>query len=258
MNKTNYSVAVRMFGVVWVLGSCSAIAQAQNSSLFQRPATAITEPRTSYMVSTNMQSGVTPDSGVVLSPAGANPPPMAGTNWYYMPPPAPRVLKIHDMVTVRVDEISRMTSEGRATQRKNGSYDAILKEWVTLEGLKAVRKAPQSSGDPAVSGQVNETFRATSDVQTRESLSFNIAAEIVDIRPNGILVLEAHKTISNNDIRFEYSLSGNCQVSDIGPDNVVLSRDIMELKIDKREFGQTRDGYKRGWFHQIFARLSPF
>ncbi len=239
--------------------ACStSFAVAQNSSLFQQPDVLINSPQKSFMIATNMQSRVTPESGVVLSPAAGSPPPMAGANWYYMPPPQPRVLRIHDSVTVRVDEISRMTSEGRATQRKNGSYDAIIKEWLTLEGLKAIRKAPQSSGDPAISGQVNETFRATSDVQTRESLSFNIAAEITDIRPNGTLVLEAHKTITNNDIRFEYSLSGSCQASDIGPDNVILSRDILDLKIDKRESGQTRDGYRRGWFHQIFNRLSPF
>jgi flagellar L-ring protein precursor FlgH len=151
-----------------------------------------------------------------------------------------------------------MQAEGRASQRKNGSYDAVLKEWLTLEGLKAMRKAPQSSGDPQVTAQVNETFRATSDVQSRESLAFNIASEIADIRPNGTIVLEAHKTITVNDNRWEVSLSGMCQATDIGPDNVVLSRDILHLKIDKRESGHARDGYRRGWFHQIFARLQPF
>lgn len=249
---------LRLLGCLWICGlaNCSPLL-AQNGSLFQLPRPEIVsatqvDPRTAL----NMAPS-TPETGTIVAPTTPNYPQLAAASWTYAVPSPPRVIRVHDVISIRIDEVARMTAEGRATQRKNALYDAVLKDWLEFDGL-GVRKTKQAAGDPEVNGQLNQQYRATSDLQTRETLAFNIAGEIADIRPNGNIVLEGHKSITINDNRWELSISGMCQAKDIGPDNVVLSKDIIDLKIDKREAGQARDGYRRGWFTEWFNRLQPF
>jgi len=183
---------------------------------------------------------------------------LENTSWTYVPNQPVRVLKPHDIVSIRVDEIARGLAEASTTSRKNGVYDALLRSWVVLNGLTDAQVTPQSTGDPRIQGQTNQLFRADSDLETRESLAFNIAAEVVDIRPNGVVLLEAKKSIIMNDNVFETTLTGFCRSDDIGPDNVVLSRDLLDLKIDKQDRGQVRNGYRQGWFSRWLSELTPF
>lgn len=180
-------------------------------------------------------------------------------SWTFAPPPPVQEVKLNDLVYIRVNIGSEVLSEGDSEVRKNSLYDALLGSWVMLDGLRWVKPSPMSDGDPRVQGQLTQRRRAESYVETRDSLEFDIQARVVDIRPNGNLVLEARKNISNNEEHWEYSLTGECRAQDIGPGNTLLSRNIADLKIDKRERGQVRDGYKRGWFAKWFDQaIDPF
>jgi flagellar L-ring protein precursor FlgH len=182
--------------------------------------------------------------------------PEASMIYHQLPPP--RKIGEHDLITVRVDKKAVMAAEGEVQTRKTGLYDALLADWIALKGLLEVKPAPQSDGDPRVRGQLNEQYRAQTDLETRESLAFDITAEVVDIRPNGLLVLEAHDTFRNNEEVWEYSLSGVCRPEDIDPGNVILSKYISQLHVWKRERGQVRDSYRRGWLTRWFQTFNPF
>jgi len=182
---------------------------------------------------------------------------LATASWTYSPPPPRRTFRLQDIVTIRVDELARMRAEGSAESRRNMFYDALLKDWVSLSEGK-LRPAKQNEGDPKVSAQSNQQFRADASIDSRESLAFSIAARVVDIQPNGNLVLEANKMMWINDNQFETALTGICRAQDIAPDNVILSRDLLDLQIRKNEKGQLRDSYKRGWLTRWIGELNPF
>ena len=186
------------------------------------------------------------------------PPTLDRSSWTFQPLPPPKQVRIHDTVNVRVDELARMQSDGSLQRRKDALYDAVLKDWVNLIGLKALKPNKQTDGDQRVRGQLQQLFRAEGEKETRESLAFNIACTVADIRPNGNMVLEGHKRIQINDESWEVSLSGICRRQDVGPDNVVLSQNIVNLKINKRERGSVRDGYRRGWFTRLMDEFQPF
>jgi flagellar L-ring protein precursor FlgH len=174
-------------------------------------------------------------------------------------PPESRVneLRHHDIITVLVDYRTRMISEGDAEQRKTSNLTAVLSSWIRFDG-KSIKNAPQNDGDPRVQGTYNSQSRAESDVELRDTLSFEIACEIIEIRPNGNLYIEGNQTIRNNEEQWRIFVSGEVRREAIQPDRTVSSRSIVNLNIDKEEVGAVRDGYARGWFSRWYDKYKPF
>jgi flagellar L-ring protein precursor FlgH len=175
-----------------------------------------------------------------------------------LPPEAEqRELQLRDLVEVLVDYRSSMLSEGDAEARRTTNLNARLADWLGFDG-EDLFPAPQSRGDLRVNGSLNSQFRAESEMELQDSLTFKIAAEVVDIRPNGNLVLEGHTQIRINEEVWELSLSGVVRRQSIGLDRTVRSDQIHELRIEKRERGFVNDSYSRGWVTRWYDRWKPF
>lgn len=201
------------------------------------------------------------DSSLLLHPAqsGQSLTMATGSFMYRELPPEARLrdLKERDILTVIVDYRTRMLSEGDAEQRKTQSLTAVLSSWIKFDG-KSVQAAPQSGGDPRIAGTYNSQNRAESDVELRDTLTFKIAATIVEIRPNGNLYIEGTYNIQNNEEQWRIFLSGEVRRESIQPDRTVTSDAISNLTIVKKEMGQVRDGYSRGWVSRWYDKYKPF
>lgn len=182
---------------------------------------------------------------------------LSQASWTYEPEPEPKQFRLNDQVTVVVNERSVVTSEGQMDRRKKANGQATLEDWIMIQDFSLLR-APQAGGDPRVSGSMENKYRAQSDLETRDSMTFKIACRIADIRPNGTLVLEGIKSVHNNAESWEQCLTGVVRAEDVLPNNTVLSENVAELRIFKRESGHVRDGYRRGWLLQFLDRYQPF
>jgi flagellar L-ring protein precursor FlgH len=183
----------------------------------------------------------------------------AGSFMYRELPPESRMreLELHDIITVRVDYRTLMRSEGDSESRVTKSLTSVLSSWIRFDG-KSVKAAPQNDGDPRVAGTYNSQSRAESDVELRDTLTFDIACEILEIRPNGNLYLEGNQVVQNNEEEWRIFFSGEVRREAIQPDRTVSSRSIAHMRVTKGEQGQVRDGYSRGWFSKWYDRYKPF
>lgn len=180
------------------------------------------------------------------------------TSWYEYPLPPPKEVRVRDIITIRVDVSQRVISDGEVQRRKQGRWDAVLNDWIYLNGLRSVKPAPQTDGDQRAQYNVNQQNRATGDLETSESLKFEVATTVQAVLPNGNLVLEAHRKVRINEELWMVALSGICRREDIQPGNMILSKDVAELSIDKTELGIIRDGYRRGFITRFLDTFSPF
>lgn len=226
--------ALLTLGVLWLLLSADCLAQ-EGSLLVQ-----------------NVQT----EAGTKMI---ATPLTLETTSYLYqpLPPEAQRELKTEDSIIVLVDYRTAMNSDGQARSRKTANFNAALLDWIGFDG-KDLFAAPQTRGDPTIAGSLNSQFRAQTQLELEDSLTFRIAAKIVDIRPNGNLVIEAHRTVRNNDEVWQQSLTGIVGRQFVNPDRTVRSDAITDLYIDKREVGQVRDGYSPGWLGKWYGRFRPF
>ncbi len=182
---------------------------------------------------------------------------LAEMSWTYRPPVPPRQIKLHELIVIVVEEKTQVVSEGEFDRRKRANSSWSLKDWILFDGW-AIKPDPQSAGDPTISGEMEQRYRAEGELDVRSSMKFRMACHVVDIRPNGTFLVEGRRSIRNNNEIWELFLSGIVRPEDVQPDNTVLSENVDNLRIYKREVGHVRDSYRRGWFGRWLDQYQPF
>jgi len=185
----------------------------------------------------------------------APPPTLRDFAWIYIDHPEPKAFKINDIVSVIVSERSEVTLNSRFNRQRNASLKSELKEFVKLDGLTLVNDAETS---PTIDMNQQERIQSTGQVTDQEGITYRIAATVVDIRPNGNLVLEARKKINANDDLWEYTLHGEVRYEDVLVNNTVLSENIANLNIEKRMHGRVQSSTGRRWGNKLIDTFWPF
>lgn len=176
-------------------------------------------------------------------------------SWTYVPPPPPREIKLNDLVQVRVEVKSRASADGQLQRRKTAVFDAVLKDWIRLSGFGV---KPASEDEPRIQGNLNDNTRALADLDTTELLQFDITATVVDVKPNGNVVLEASSDVQVDEEIWNYTLTGTVSPIHIGNTNIIESKHIANLRIERSTRGMIRDGYRRGWLTRLYNTFAPF
>ncbi|HYW80802.1 MAG TPA: flagellar basal body L-ring protein FlgH [Thermoguttaceae bacterium] len=197
------------------------------------------------------------NSSLVGMGAQRRPLTLAEQSWTHRLMPEPEPIQKNDLVTVLVDYKTQVASEGEIDRKKKADGTLTLQDWILLKGWWAVPD-PQTLGDPTVSGKMDNKLKAEATLEARDTMKLSIACRVADIRPNGNLILEGHRTMRNNTEQWDISLTGEVRTEDISVDNTIDSEAIAELNVFKRESGHVRDGYRRGWFLKWLDVIQPF
>ncbi len=112
----------------------------------------------------------------------------------YVPAPEPIVVKVHDIITILVDEKSSVTVDSRFNRNRMATLKAELKEFLRID--EKGNLAPAALNSPKIDAQLQGRLQSTGQLADREGITYRIAAIVVDIRPNGNLILEARKSRS--------------------------------------------------------------
>ncbi len=184
------------------------------------------------------------------------PPTIADFSLIYIEDPKPRELQVHDLITVIVNEKSEVTMNSRFNRQRNSQLKMELKDFVKIGPGFTLDNAAANS--PTIDANSQARINNQGQVTDSEGINYRITATIVDVLPNGNMVLEARKMITTNDDRWEYALTGIVRAADVTAANTVLSEHVADMQIDKRLNGRVFASTKRSWGTKVLDFISPF
>jgi flagellar L-ring protein precursor FlgH len=177
-------------------------------------------------------------------------------SWIHIDAPELKEIKVHDIVTIMVDEKSEVTLNSRFNRQRNATLKAELKEFMRISEDGNLTNAALNA--PSVDANLNSRLQSQGQMTDQEGIRYRIAATVVDVLPNGNVVLEARKSIRANWDIWEYSLTGMIRSQDINRDNTALSENIANLNIVKHQRGKVYSSTKRPWGILLYDWFSPF
>ena len=89
-------------------------------------------------------------------------------------------------------------------------------------------------------------------------MTARIQARVIDIKPNGTLVIEARKSVTSDHEHYTLVATGTCRVDDITVDNTILSSQLADLFIDKQHHGTLKRASEKGLFTNLLDAIFNF
>ena len=180
-------------------------------------------------------------------------------SFFAVPEAEPKVLKKHDLVTIIIRESTEMTSDANSELKKNADLDAKLQYWTNFKPANWQAEGTTMGGNPpGVAATGSRNFKGEAKVDRIDTFTTRIAAEVIDVKPNGTLAIQARKFIKHGDEEQEYLLTGVCRAADITPDNSILSTQVHNLEVITNTKGAVTDTTKRGFIPKLLDSLNPF
>lgn len=180
-------------------------------------------------------------------------------SFFAVPEPAPKTLKKHDLVTIVIREESDIQSKGTTDLQKNAILQAHVNEMVKLKlSNLSIYGLPTPAAQTGVDLDGTRNFKGTGEVDRTDTMTARITAEVVDVKPNGTLVLQARKHIKTDEEEQTFILTGTCRVDDVAADNTVLSTQIHDLELQKNHKGAVRSTTERGILPKLLDFINPF
>lgn len=171
----------------------------------------------------------------------------------YVEAPKPRTYELHDIVYIIISETSSQTSQQTLDAKKDASLSAAVNKFpdigMFLQGNLTNTSASTPIGAVDVTG--SSKYKGDGKFQRNDKFTDRIAAKVIDVKPNGTLVLEARKSVGQDNEQRSLVLSGECRREDITDSNTILSSQLAELTIQAHAEGDAKDTASKG----ILARL---
>lgn len=176
--------------------------------------------------------------------------------------PEPREFAVHDLVTIVVRESVENDSDAQIDTGKDVGIKGEIKEFpsLTLADLAQaqINGGGASGATPKLDVSFSNEFKGDGSYKRTDTFTTRITAQIIDVKPNGNLVLEARKFMQSDKETIHLVLSGTCRAEDVAGDNTVLSTQLFDLRLLKEHAGELHKATRKGVLTRLLEGVFNF
>lgn len=160
---------------------------------------------------------------------------------------------VDDIVTIQIVETSTATNSANTSTERGGSTSAAAPSLFGIE----------TNGSPMnfaslLNAMTDLSFDGEGSTSRTGSLVASISARVVEVRPNGAVVLEGTKEVTVNKETHILTIRGLARTQDIGPANVISSNRVADMTVTFDGDGVVSRANKPGLFYRFIEFISPF
>lgn len=185
--------------------------------------------------------------------------PLYVVSMFAIQPPKPRAFQANDLITIIVREESAIERTQEVTEEKEYENTFQLLNKTLLNQFLQFRlpSAGKNANDiDLVSSTTN--FDGEGEYTRDDTIETRLTARVLEVKPNGTLLLEA-RTVTQTDQEIQSTtLSGLCRTADVTADNTILSTQIFGLNLNVQHEGQVRRATKKGIITRAIETLFNF
>ncbi|MCG3136645.1 MAG: Flagellar L-ring protein [Phycisphaerae bacterium] len=230
------------------------VAWGQSSSMYKQAQDQHTQQEQAKK--SQVETAVAPGSSSATQTGESLNPELEKTSLCAVPTKPATQFKVNDLIVVIVREEKEYESDAKTESKRSYQMDTQIDrlfKWVNGN----LGEATFPDGKPEIGLDVKEDRKGEGDAERNDKLTFRLTCTIIDIKPNGILVLEGKKSIKVDGDEQQMTFTGSCRSADITADNSVLSSNVAEQVINVQHSGAVRDAAKRGWLAKMFDQVRP-
>jgi len=183
---------------------------------------------------------------------------LRGASMMYVDEPKPRTFQTHDIVTIIVDENSKQTSKQTLDTKKDYTLKDSLNQFPSMAAFLEFELRNGIGNPVEVDITSNNKFKGEGTYDRSDRFTAKVSATIIDVKPNGVLVVEARKTRTTDEETQTMVLSGTCRQEDVTSSNTVLSSQIADLTLVQKNEGQVKDTANKGFIPRILEAIFNF
>ncbi|MFT3856274.1 MAG: flagellar basal body L-ring protein FlgH [Aquabacterium sp.] len=161
-----------------------------------------------------------------------------------------RARMVGDIITVNISESVSAKQETTSSLEKKGAVSGAITAVPLINASKLAKLNAEGSSA--------NTFDGKGSTESTGKFTGTITATVIDVLPNGHLIIAGEKQIGvahNVDVlRF----SGQVDPASIQPGNTVLSSQIANVRIAQTGRGAQAEAQGIGWIARFFLSISPF